>query len=244
MRAACVRRRRSQQEVSAAHTAQTLQHAACHDATFYDHLTRCSQEEGNHHDASRQTPVGSSECATARRAPVRLMVPAGTGEYRTNRPTKQAVSTLGHCSVGENGLSLRHHLLHNTSRSRPVLQPTALAPPRSARACGFVARAVEQQHLVRLAPIAGKPRMRFPTVRSCTRKHQGRPRHVRHARKPQTKGRRPYSRHSLRFWIRVAPQPRRRARLPHHRRQRQRLVRLERQLRVRRPHPSATLWRA
>jgi hypothetical protein len=140
---------------------------------------------------------------------VRLMVPVGTGEHRMNRPTKQAVSTLGHCSVGKTGFPCAtascatHHAVGPFCSRRPS------PPPRSARAGGFVARAVEQQHLVRLAPIAGKPRMRFPTVRSCTRKHPGRPRHVRHARKPQTKGRRPYSRHSLRFWIRVAPQPRR-----------------------------------
>jgi hypothetical protein len=104
---------------------------------------------------------------------VRLMVPVGTGEHRMNRPTKQAVSTLGHCSVGKTGFPCAtascatHHAVGPFCSRRPS------PPPRSARAGGFVARAVEQQHLVRLAPIAGKPRMRFPTVRSCTRKHPG-----------------------------------------------------------------------
>ena len=173
---------------------------------------------------------------------VRLMVPVGTGEYRTNRPTKQAVSTLGHCSVGENGLSLRHHLLHNTSRSRPVLQPTALAP-HAQRAPAALSPVPWSSSISCASPPSLASRTCVPRqcVAAPASTRVPRPRQVRRARKPQTKGRRPYSRHSLRFWIGVAPRPRHRARLPH---QRQRLVRLERQLRVRRLHPSATPWRA
>ena len=173
---------------------------------------------------------------------VRLMVPVGTGEYRTNRQLSRLSVRWGTVAWGKRDfLAPPPPAQHITQSARSAADGPR--PPHAQRAPAALSPVPWSSSISCASPpsLASRACVSRQCVAAPASTRVPRPRQVRHARKPQTKGRRPYSRHSLRFWIRVAPRPRRRARLPH---QRQRLVRIERQLRVRRLQPPATPWPA